>query len=110
VNKLIEVIMDDLSKINNRPLLKLNFTLGIKFHSGGVNESHISDKEVSINRADHKLCFPEFLIIRDMIMSSFTFTNFVDGSVTLNIDLNVSEFLSVDLLKFKFEPLLWDHC
>jgi hypothetical protein len=41
-------------------------------------------------------------------MSRFSFTNLVDGSITLDGDLNMSEFFSINLLEFENQSLVRD--
>ena len=63
---------------------------------------------MSANGADHELSLPELLVVGNMIMSSLTLSNLVDGSVSLDIDLNVSELLGINLLELELQPLFWD--
>jgi hypothetical protein len=106
VNNFIKVIVNNFSKINNGPFLNLNFTFGVKLDSGVVNEAHISKIELTFNRTNHKLCFPKFLVIWNMEMRSFTFTNLVNSSISFNFDFNVFQLFGIDLFKLKNKFLL----
>jgi len=106
VNSLVEVVMDNFTKINQAALLDLNFAFGVKLDSGVVNEAHISKIELTFNRTNHKLCFPKFLVIWNMEMRCFTFSNFVNSSISFNFDLDIFQFFGVNLFKLKSESLL----
>jgi hypothetical protein len=71
-----------------------------------VDETHISEVVLSINATHHKLCLPKLFVIWDMVVRSFTLTNFVDGSITFNRNLNIFEFFSVDRFENKSETFL----
>lgn len=73
-----------------------------------MDESEIPNVVLAIDRANHKLCLPEFFVIWDMIMTGFTFTNFKNGSVTVEQYFNIFEFLGVNLLEFENEAFIWN--
>ena len=106
VNNFVKVIVNNFSKINDRSFLNLNFAFGVKLDSGVVNEAHISKIELTFNRTNHKLCFPKFLVIWNMEMRCFTFSNFVDSSISFNFDFDIFQFFGVNLFKLKSESLL----
>jgi len=108
VDKFVKMVVNDLAQVDNRSFLELDLTLLVELHPGSVNESHISDIELSVDGANHELCLPELFVVRNMVMSRFSFTNLVDGSVTLDSDLNVSEFFSIYLLEFEHQSLVGD--
>ena len=108
MDKFVKMVMDDLAQVDNRSLLELNLTLLIKLHPGGMDKSHISDIELSIDGANHELCLPKLFVVWNMIMSRFSFTNLVDGSITLDGDLNMSEFFCINLLEFENQSLVRD--
>jgi len=108
VNNFVEVIVNNFSKIDDGSFLNLNFAFGVELDSGVVNEAHISEIELSINRTNHKLCFPKLLVIWNMEVRGLTFANFVNGSVSFNFDFNILQLFGVDLLKLKSETLFWN--
>ena len=44
---LVKVIVNNLSKINDRPFLNLNFTFGVELDSRVMDEAHVSKVELS---------------------------------------------------------------
>lgn len=101
MNKLVKLVVYHLSKINNRPLLNLYFTLSIQLQSCCMDKAHISNVELTTNCNNHKLSFPELLIIRDVVVTSLAFTDFEDGSITFTFDLQALEFFGIGLVKLE---------
>jgi len=95
MNYFIKMVMNDLTKINNGSFLDLNFTFVIQLDSSVVNETQVSEIKLSVDRNNHELCFPELLVIRNVVMTGFTLSNLIDSSISFNKDLNVLEFLSI---------------
>ena len=104
----VEVVVNNFSKIHDRSFLDLNFAFGVELNSGVMNEAHISKVELSFNRTNHKLCFPKLLVIWNMEMRCFTFTNFVDSSISFNFDFDIFQLFGVDLLELELKTLFWN--
>ena len=104
----VKVVMNDFTKIDNAPFLDLDLILSVKLESCCVNEAHISDVVLAIDRANHKLCFPEFLIIWNFEMTGFTFTDFEDADVSINDNLEIFELLCVNLFKLELKFVFWN--
>jgi hypothetical protein len=47
-----------------------------------MHDTHISDVILPIFADNHKLTFPELLVIRDLIVASLTFAHFKDSRIT----------------------------
>ena len=75
-----------------------------------MDESKISDVVLTSKRDDHELSLPELLVVWNLIMIGFTFTNFENSSVTLENDFNVLQLLGVNTLKLEHELLVWNSC
>lgn len=58
VRKLVNVIVYDLSQVDDGSFLELNLTFLIQLHASRMEESHVSDIVLSIDGANHKLCLP----------------------------------------------------
>lgn len=106
VNSLVEVVMDNFTKINQAALLDLNFAFGVKLQSGGVDKAQISDIVTAIHGANHELRLPELLIIWHVIVTGLSLTYFEDSSISVADNLDVLELFGVHLLKLEDEPLL----
>jgi len=104
----VEVVVNNFSKIHDRSFLDLNFAFGVELNSGVMNEAHISKEELSFNRTNHKLCFPKLLVIWNMEMRCFTFTNFVDSSISFNFDFDIFQLFGVYLLELELKTLFWN--
>jgi hypothetical protein len=85
----VEVIVDNLSEVDNTPFLNLNFRSFVEFNSGSVNKSKISDVVLTSEGDDHELGLPKFLIVWNLIMIGLTFSNLENSSITLENDFNV---------------------
>jgi len=105
---LVKVIMDNLTEIHDATLKDLDFCSLIKFDSGGVHESKISDIVLTIDTKDHELRFPKLLVVWNLIVIGFSLTNLEDCSVSFEVDLNILEFFSVNTFELELESLLWD--
>jgi len=68
-----------------------------------VNNTQITNVVLAILADNHELGFPKFLVVRNLIMVSFTFTNLEDTMVTLERDLEILKLLSVNALKLHVE-------
>lgn len=96
---LVEMIMDDLTKINNATLLDLNFGTLIQLDSGSVNESEVTDVVLATLVYDHELRLPEFFIVGNLIVVRFTLTNFENSTIALKRDLDILQLCRVDTFK-----------
>lgn len=109
VSCLIKMIMDDLSEIDDTSLLDLNFCPLIELDSGSMNKSEIPDIVLTSLVDDHELGLPKFLVIWNLVVVRFSLSDFEDGSVTLERDLNVLELGSINTFKLKLKGLLREH-
>jgi len=103
VCNLIEMIMDYFTKINERILLDLNAGVHIHLYARGMHNTKITYVVLSILADDHELRFPKLLVVRDLIVIGFTFTNFEDTSGAIDRDLQVLELLGIDSLEFHMQ-------
>ena len=61
-----------------------------------MDESKISDIVLTSNVDDHELSLPKLFVIWDLVVVGLSFTNLENSSVSLEVDLYILEFLSVD--------------
>ena len=73
-----------------------------------MDESKISDVVLTSKRDDHELSLPKLLVVWNLIMVGFTFTNLENSSVTLENDFNVLQLLGINTLKLEHELLVWN--
>lgn len=99
VRGLVEMIVDDLAKINNATLLDLNFGTLIQLDSGSVNESEVTDVVLATLVDDHELRLPEFFIVGNLIVVGFTLTNFENSTIALKRNLDILQLCRVDTFK-----------
>lgn len=85
----VEMVVNNFAKINECAFLNLNFDSCIQLKAGCMNESDISHIVVSIYLANHELSLPQFLVIGNMIVSSFSFTHFEESAVTIESNFDV---------------------
>lgn len=111
VGNLVKVVVDNLSEIDEGSLLDLDFTLLVSLDSGSVNNSQISQEVLSVLLDDHELTLPELLVVWNLEVASFSLSDLEDGFVSLEVDVNISQFFSVDVnegeVKRLLRHLLW---
>lgn len=73
-----------------------------------MNESKISNIVLSSKGDNHELGLPKLLVVWNLIMIGFTFTNLENGSITLENDFNVLQLLGVNTFKLEHELLVWN--
>lgn len=95
----VKVIVNDFSKINQHVLLDLNFSAFVNLYSRSMNNTQITDEVFSILSNNHKLWFPEFFVIWDLVVISITFSNFENSKVSIKSNCKIFYFFSVDSLK-----------
>ena len=71
-----------------------------------MDEAHISDIVLSVQGANHKLRLPEPLVVGDMVVGRFSFTDFINRLTTLKFNLNIFKLLCVDFFKLKNQLLI----
>ena len=100
VSDLIEVVVDHFTEINQGILLDLDLGVHIDLYSGGMDNTQVTDEVFAILADDHELGLPQLLIVRDLVVIAFAFTDLEDTLGTIDRDLQVLELLSVDSFKF----------
>ena len=95
MSNFIEVIMNNFSKINKHILLDLNISVFVNLYSWSVYDTHISHKIFSIFTDNHKLRFPKFFIIWNLVMIGITLSNFVNSWTSIEGNLKIFYLLSV---------------
>ena len=103
MSNFIEVIMNNFSKINKHILLDLNISVFVNLYSWSVYDTHVSDKIFAIFTDNHKLRFPKFFIIWNLVMISITFSNFVNSWASIESNLKVFYLLSVNSFKHQIQ-------
>jgi hypothetical protein len=81
--------MDDLAKVNDAALLKLDLATLVELDTGGVDEAEVTDVVLTTDVDDHELGFPELFVVRDLVMVLLALTDLVNGAITLELDLDV---------------------
>lgn len=76
VGHFIKMVMDLFTKIDDGVLLYLYGSVCIQFYAGVVHNTQITDVILTFFTDNHQLRLPKFLIIRDLVVVSFTLTNF----------------------------------
>ena len=64
-----------------------------------MDYTKISDVIFAILAYNHKLGFPEFLVVRNLIVVGFTLTNFEHSLSAIDRNFEILEFFSVDAFK-----------
>ena len=100
MSDLIEVVVDHFTEINQGILLDLDLGVHIDLYSGGMDNTQVTDEVFAILADDHELGLPQLLIVRDLVVIAFAFTDLEDTLGTIDRDLQVLELLSVDSFKF----------
>lgn len=108
VDSLVKVVVDNLSKIDDAAFLDLNFRSFVQLYSRGMDESKISDVILTVNVDDHELSLPKLFVVGDLVVVGLTLSNFENGSVSLEVDFDVLELLSIDRFELELESLLRD--
>lgn len=96
---LIEVVVDDLTEVNESVLLNLNLSVHIDLYTRGVNDSKIANVVLAILADNHELRLPKFLVVGDLVVVSLTLANLVDTFGTVNADFKVLKLLGIDSLE-----------
>ena len=109
---LIEVVVDDLTQINESVSLNLNRSIDINLYTRSVHNTQVSNVVFASLADNHELGFPQFLVVRDLIVVGFTFTDLEDTLSSIDRDLEVLEFLSIDCFECHVEfvggSLIWE--
>lgn len=71
-----------------------------------MNETEITDVVLTVLVNDHELGFPKFLVVRDLVMVLFTFSDLEDSTVSIKFDLDVLKLGGINTLELEFEGLL----
>jgi len=66
-----------------------------------VNNTQVTDKISTILADDHKLGFPEFFVVGDLVMVGVTFTDLENTGITVESDVQAFNFLCVDGLELE---------
>ncbi len=103
MGNLIEVVVDNFTKINKSILLNLNLSVHIDLYTGGVHNTEITNEVFAILANDHQLGLPELLIIGDLVVVSLAFSNLEDTLGAIDRDLEILELFGVNSLKFHME-------
>ena len=74
--------MNNFSDINYTILLQLNRDTQINFKPRIMNEAEILNVILSINRENHKLGFKEFLVIGNLKVIAWIFTDFENSFIS----------------------------
>ena len=99
VGNFVEVIVYDLTQVDEGVILDLNRSIHIHLYARGVNNTEISNIIFSILADNHKLGFPKFLVVRNLIVVGFTLTNFEHSLSAIDRNFEILEFFSVDAFK-----------
>ena len=103
MRNLVEVVVNDFTQIDEGILLDLNVGLHVDLDTGGVHDAKIADVVLAVLADDHELRLPELLVIGNLIVVGFTFTDLEDTLSTINRDFEIFELFGVDCLKFHME-------
>jgi hypothetical protein len=106
MKQLINMVMNYLSKIKKRTLMDLELGLRVNLNSRSMDNTQISDIKLSINAKNHKLAFPELLIISDHIVIAISFSYLELSKVSIKFDFKIFELLCVNIAKFKNEIIV----
>jgi len=93
---LVELIMNDLTKINEHVLLELNLGAFVDFNATSVNNTHITDKVTPVLADNHELTLPKFLVVRNLVVVGLSLTDLEASSVSFKGEAEVLKLLGVD--------------
>ena len=79
MGQLVDMVVHDLSKIDQGSLMELEGGVGGDLQAGGVNYTKITNVEFSVFAKDHELRLPELLVVSNDVVVAVTFTHFVLG-------------------------------
>jgi hypothetical protein len=99
VSNLVEVVVHNFTKIDQRVLLNLNFSLLVDLNSRGVHDTQVTDEVLAVLADDHELAFPQLLVVRDLVVVGLTFADLENALGAINGNSEVLEFLSVNSLE-----------
>lgn len=97
--QLVDMIVDDLTEINQGALMQLEGCLSSDLQSGGVHNTQVTDVEAAISAQDHKLRLPKLLVVCDHEVVAVTLTDLVLSGVAVELDFQVLELLCVNRSK-----------
>jgi hypothetical protein len=103
VGNFIEVVVYNLTKIHEGIFLNLNFSGLVDLDSGGMNNTQITDKVLSILANNHKLGLPKLFVVGDLVVVGLTLTDLEDTHVTIEADGEVLDFFGVNSLKVEVQ-------
>jgi hypothetical protein len=72
-----------------------------------VNDAEISDEILSVFLDNHKLAFPELLVVGDLVVVGLTFSNLEDTLRAVDGDTKVLKLFSVNGFEGHVELVLW---
>lgn len=84
VGHLVEVVMNDFTKINQSVLLDLNLSVHVNLNTRGVDNTEITDEVFAVFADNHELRLPQLLVVGDLVVVGLTFTNFEDTLGSIN--------------------------
>jgi hypothetical protein len=99
VGDFVEVVVDNLTKVDEHILLNLNFSVLVDLYSGSVNDTQITHKVLSVLAHNHELRFPEFLVVGDLVVIGVTFTDLEDTRAAIKSDAETLDLFGVNSLE-----------
>lgn len=96
VGHLVEVVVHDFAQIDQRVLLNLNFSLLVYLNARSMHDTKITYVVTAILANDHQLAFPQFLVVRNLVVVCLTLTDLEHSLSAVNGDAESLKLLSVD--------------
>lgn len=90
--------------------MNLKLSLGVDFDPRCVHNAQVSYVELAILVENHELTLPELFVVADDVVVAIAFTDFELSQVTVELNLQVLQLLSIDIceLQHKVVALLSD--
>jgi hypothetical protein len=86
VSYLVEMVMNNLTEINESILLDLDFSCLVNLYAGSVDHTQVAHKVLAIAANDHKLGLPQLLVVRNLVVVSLAFTKLKDTTGAIKAD------------------------
>lgn len=100
---LVEMVVDDLAKINQGVLLDLNLRLHVDLDARSVHNAKISDVVLAALADDHELRLPQLLVVGDLVVVVLTLSDLEYSTCAVDRDLEIFQLVGVHLLELHVE-------
>jgi len=103
MSNFIKVVVHNFTKVDESVLLDLHFSSLVDLDAGSVDDTQVTHVVFAVLANNHQLRFPKFLIVGDLVLICFTFSDFIKTIVAIERDAQVFDLFSVNSFKLQVQ-------